>query len=123
PNRLGRTRPANEREGTQARRGSQPFIRLPVADGSDLRFFDDDEYQVYRRRFATPEASICATSEAFARDQVRIAGNSTTSRRLRAPVSSITRRSIPRPTPAVGGIPYSSASMKASSNGWVSSSP
>ena len=47
--------------------------------------------------------------------QVRIAGNSTTSRRLLAPVSIITRRSIPRPTPPVGGIPCSSASTKASS--------
>ena len=41
----------------------------------------------------------------------RMAGNSTTSRRLLAPVSSITSRSIPRPTPPVGGIPDSSASM------------
>jgi len=45
------------------------------------------------------------------RAQVRIAGNSTTSRRLFAPVSSITNRSIPRPTPPVGGIPDSSARM------------
>ncbi len=46
---------------------------------------------------------------AFWAVQVRIAGNSTTSRRLFAPVSSITRRSIPMPTPPVGGIPCSSA--------------
>ena len=54
---------------------------------------------------------------------VRIAGNSSTSRRLSAPVSIITRRSMPRPTPPVGGIPCSSASTKASSKGWASSSP
>ena len=43
--------------------------------------------------------------------QSRIAGNSTTSRRLLAPVNSITSRSMPRPTPPVGGIPASSARM------------
>jgi hypothetical protein len=43
--------------------------------------------------------------------QSRIAGNSSTSRRLFAPVSSITRRSMPRPTPPVGGMPASSAWM------------
>jgi hypothetical protein len=48
-------------------------------------------------------------------DQERIAGKRITSRRLRAPVSIITRRSMPRPTPPVGGIPCSSASTKASS--------
>ena len=41
----------------------------------------------------------------------------------RVPVRIITSRSIPRPTPAVGGMPCSSASTKASSNGWASSSP
>jgi 4'-phosphopantetheinyl transferase len=47
--------------------------------------------------------------------QSRIAGNSTTSRIESLPVSSITSRSMPRPTPAVGGIPCSSAWMYASS--------
>ncbi len=42
---------------------------------------------------------------------------------LAAPVSIITSRSMPRPTPPVGGIPCSSASMKTSSKGWASSSP
>ncbi len=32
------------------------------------------------------------------------------------PVKAIRRRSIPIPTPAVGGIPYSSARRKSSSN-------
>ena len=47
--------------------------------------------------------------------QLRIAGNSSTSRRLWAPVNIITRRSMPRPTPPVGGIPCSSASTNTSS--------
>ena len=42
-------------------------------------------------------------------DQVRMAGNRTTSRMVSCPVSSIARRSMPRPTPPVGGRPYSSA--------------
>ena len=40
----------------------------------------------------------------------RSAGNSTTSRIVSRPVSSITSRSMPRPSPPVGGIPYESAS-------------
>ncbi|WP_422917496.1 glutaminase [Salinicola tamaricis] len=39
----------------------------------------------------------------------RIAGNSSTSRIEGLSVSSITRRSMPMPSPAVGGMPYSSA--------------
>ncbi len=38
-------------------------------------------------------------------------------------MSSITSRSIPTPTPPVGGMPCSSASRNSSSWGWVSSSP
>ena len=48
-------------------------------------------------------------------NHVRIAGKRITSRRLFAPVSIITSRSIPTPTPPVGGIPCSSASANASS--------
>ena len=40
----------------------------------------------------------------------RKAGNSTTSRIVSRPVSSITKRSIPKPSPPVGGIPYERAS-------------
>ena len=47
--------------------------------------------------------------------QSRIAGNSTTSRIDSRPVSSITRRSIPSPTPPVGGMPCSSAWTNSSS--------
>ena len=39
----------------------------------------------------------------------RICGNRMTSRIDRLSVSSITRRSMPTPSPAVGGSPYSSA--------------
>jgi hypothetical protein len=45
----------------------------------------------------------------------RIAGKSTTSRMLRRPVKTMTSRSMPIPMPPVGGIPCSSAWMKASS--------
>jgi len=41
--------------------------------------------------------------------QSRIAGNSTTSRIVRLPVSSITSRSIPMPIPPAGASPCSSA--------------
>ena len=41
----------------------------------------------------------------------RISGNRITSRIDGLFVSSITRRSIPTPSPAAGGIPYSSARM------------
>ena len=51
----------------------------------------------------------------------RSAGNSTTSRIERRPHSSITSRSMPRPTPPVGGMPCSSAARKGSSNGGASS--
>ena len=39
----------------------------------------------------------------------RSVGNSTTSRMLVTPARSMTRRSMPRPMPPVGGIPYSRA--------------
>ena len=55
--------------------------------------------------------------------QSRIAGKSSTSRRFFAPVSIITRRSMPIPTPPVGGIPCSSAPRNDSSIGCVSTSP
>ncbi len=58
---------------------------------------------------------IAAFSTPFRALQERIAGKSTISRRLWAPVSIMTSRSIPSPTPPVGGIPYSSASTNASS--------
>ena len=41
----------------------------------------------------------------------RIAGNKITSRKLAASVKSMTRRSIPIPQPAAGGMPYSRASI------------
>ena len=41
----------------------------------------------------------------------RMCGNRITSRMLGESVSSITRRSMPMPQPAVGGMPYSSARM------------
>ena len=58
---------------------------------------------------------IAGFSTPFRARQERIAGKSTISRRLRAPVSIMTSRSIPSPTPPVGGIPYSSASTNTSS--------
>ena len=39
-----------------------------------------------------------------------------TSRMLGLSVSSMTRRSMPRPMPPVGGMPYSRAVMKSSSS-------
>ena len=41
-----------------------------------------------------------------------IVGNSSTSRMLAESVSSITRRSTPKPRPPVGGMPYSRELMK-----------
>src|SRR6185437_19034 len=57
------------------------------------------------------------------RPQSRIAGKRTTSRIEERPVRSMTSRSIPRPTPPVGGMPCSNASRNSSSWGWASSSP
>lgn len=45
-----------------------------------------------------------------------ISGKAITSRMLGLSVSSMTRRSTPRPIPPVGGMPYSSAVMKSSSS-------
>ena len=44
-----------------------------------------------------------------------IRGNRITSRMLSAPVSIITRRSIPMPKPPAGGMPYLRALRKSSS--------
>ncbi len=53
-------------------------------------------------------ANVPATCPAY--ELERRAGKRTTSRIVSRPVSSITRRSMPRPSPPVGGIPYESAS-------------
>ena len=53
--------------------------------------------------------------------QALIAGNRTTSRIDSLPVSNITSRSMPSPTPPAGGMPCSSACRNDSSNGWESS--
>jgi hypothetical protein len=53
----------------------------------------------------------------------RICGKSRTSRIEGEFVSNMTSLSIPIPSPPVGGIPYSSASMKSSSIIWASSFP
>ena len=45
-----------------------------------------------------------------------MSGNAMTSRMDAASVSSMTRRSIPIPTPPVGGMPYSRAVTKSSSS-------
>src|ERR1035437_6296898 len=50
----------------------------------------------------------------------RNCGNKMTSRRLSAPVSIMTSRSIPMPMPPAGGMPCSSASRKSSSTFWAS---
>src|SRR6202049_1854432 len=52
----------------------------------------------------------------------RIVGKSKTSRMVAAPVSSITSRSTPRPSPPAGGMPTSIASRKSSSIGGISES-
>jgi hypothetical protein len=52
-----------------------------------------------------------------------MAGKSITSLMLLVSVSSIVRRSIPMPHPAVGGSPYSSTLTKSSSTNYASSSP
>ena len=46
-----------------------------------------------------------------------------TSRMEALSVTSMARRSMPMPRPAVGGMPTSSAAMKSSSRYWASSSP
>ena len=51
-------------------------------------------------RHVSPQPASAANAASASGAAQRIAGNSTTSRRLFAPVSSITRRSMPSPTPA-----------------------
>src|SRR5207302_9072297 len=53
----------------------------------------------------------------------RRVGNRITSRMLRASVNSIAKRSMPIPSPPVGGMPYSRARRKSSSTTMASSSP
>ena len=72
---------------------------------------------VARGRSATPRARYPVRArgrrgrQGAAQPRVaRSAGNSTTSRIDSLPVRSITKRSIPKPRPPVGGIPYESAS-------------
>src|SRR5690606_8952087 len=61
----------------------------------------------------------------FLQDQFcgRMCGNRITSRMDGELVSSITRRSMPMPSPAVGGMPYSRARTKSASKCMASSSP
>src|SRR5690606_7115030 len=61
----------------------------------------------------------------FLHDQFcgRMCGNRITSRIDGELVSSITRRSMPMPSPAVGGMPYSRARTKSASKCMASSSP
>src|SRR5205807_3906884 len=53
----------------------------------------------------------------------RIVGKSSTSRMLILPVSTITSRSTPTPSPPAGGMPTSIASRKSSSMGGISAAP
>ena len=66
------------------------------------------------REEGTPRASagsaVPTSSSQFTREvSGRRCGKRSTSRMADTPVSSITRRSMPMPSPAVGGSPYSSA--------------
>ena len=76
-----------------------------------------------RPRAATQKTCLGPVLRCAGASYWRIAGKSTTSRIELCPVRTITRRSMPSPTPPVGGMPCSSASMKSSSWGWVSSAP
>ena len=59
----------------------------------------------------------------FYHDRLLICGNNKTSRMESVWVRSIISRSIPIPIPPVGGMPYSSASMKSTSISEASSFP
>ena len=78
---------------------------LKADDTANIRFFSPDEnYRVKANVILTPEA------EPF--DMPTVSGKSRTSCMDTLPVSNMAKRSIPKPIPAVGGIPYSNARRK-----------
>src|SRR5690606_33573429 len=92
--------------------GACPRVRAPPTDGGG-------GLRAPGGRLAGPRRSPRARRS----HSGRINGNSNTSLMLGLSVSSMIMRSMPMPTPPVGGMPYSSARRKSSSRGWVSSSP
>ena len=89
--------------------GCEPVRRGAGAGGRGLRGLAVDRGVVgaWRRPCPRPPHAAIATATAMTAArrigaQSRIAGNSTTSRIVRLPVSSITSRSMPMPIPPVG---------------------
>ncbi len=88
-------------------------------EGNDERRDAENEPDERRRR-DDPDLRVSARSEEVAAGQEeldqrlvpfgRMSGKSMTSRIEREFVKSMARRSMPTPSPAVGGIPYESAS-------------
>ena len=79
---------------------------------------------MYFRGF--PQTRKALQNQAFSAFQFSkgfIVGNRITSRMELAPHSSMAQRSMPKPRPPVGGMPYSSAMTKSSSIMLASSSP
>src|ERR1700730_13197882 len=67
-----------------------------------------------------PQRDVELERRVQGQSRFRISGNRMTSRIEGLFVRSITSRSTPTPSPAVGGRPYSSAWMEASSISWAS---
>jgi hypothetical protein len=85
------------------------FRLRPITVNDVVRDYDAVMTSAERLRERFPHWGGWPTASRTPEPGYRIAGKSRTSRSVFAPVSSITRRSIPSPTPPVGGIPCSSA--------------
>ena len=92
-------------------------VRLTVTNRSvaiPIQPARDSWLQHIPRAFSVQQPALAKCGQRHSMDYSasgRMYGNSSTSRIDAASVNSITRRSMPMPSPAVGGIPYSSARM------------
>lgn len=84
---------------------------LPATGTFDVSSSPQIIAQPDRLRQTGYSSSPAASDAAFDVGRLRIAGKRITSRRLGWSVSGITSRSMPMPTPPVGGMPYINALM------------
>ena len=106
------TVPGNVAELASEDTVSEPpaFVQQERAQVLHIRFFELCEQRAFPRRVQNNPVAGRLRSAHFSRSG-RMCGNNSTSRIDVELVSSITSRSMPIPSPAVGGSPYSSAVM------------
>ena len=110
----------NRNSRTSGKTNANSTIACPSSNRNALnnRLTITVTYRQLRQLSTAPRAQTKRVSVNYAGrsavlmgNQSRMAGNSTTSRIVFCPVRIIAMRSIPKPIPPVGGIPYSSAWM------------